>query len=118
MTCQTLAPSEARTYLNADMLEPDVFELAGGTVAVLSTRRPEKTTANEDAAAVIAAGDGSGVLVVADGCGGMASGEQAARIAIECLAEHMSRRPRRPRARRCGPRSSTASRPPTGRSST
>jgi serine/threonine protein phosphatase PrpC len=87
MTCQTLAPSEARTYFNADMLEPDVFELAGGSVAVLSARRPEKTTANEDAAAVIAAGDGSGVLVIADGCGGMASGEQAARIAIECLAE-------------------------------
>jgi serine/threonine protein phosphatase PrpC len=88
--CQTLAPSEARTYLNADMLEPDVFELAGGTVAVLSARRPEKTTPNEDAAAVIAAGDGSGVLVVADGCGGMASGEQAARLAIEALAKHIS----------------------------
>jgi serine/threonine protein phosphatase PrpC len=90
MTCQTLAPSEARTYLNADMLEPDVFELAGGQVAVLSMRRPEKTTPNEDAAAVIAVGDGSGVLVVADGCGGMASGEQAARIAIESLAEHIA----------------------------
>jgi serine/threonine protein phosphatase PrpC len=90
MTCQTLAPSEARTYLNADMLEPDVFELAGGTVAVLSARRPGKTTPNEDAAAVIAAGDGSGVLVVADGCGGMASGEQAARLAIEALTEHIA----------------------------
>ena len=85
MDCQQLAPSEARTYLNADMLEPDVFELAGGTAAVFSARRPEKTTANEDAAAVISAGDGAAVLVVADGCGGMASGEQAARIAIECL---------------------------------
>ncbi len=90
MTLQTLAPSEARTYLNADMLEPDVFELAGGTVAVLSMRRPEKTTANEDAAAVIAAGDGSGVLVVADGCGGMAAGEQAARLAIEALTHHVA----------------------------
>ena len=52
MTCQTLAPSEARTYFNADMLEPEVFELAGGSVAVLSARRPEKTTANEDADSV------------------------------------------------------------------
>ena len=86
MECQPLAPSEARTYLNAEMLEPDVFELAGGTVAVLSTRRPEKTTANEDAAALITVGDGVAVLVVADGCGGMANGELAARIAIECLA--------------------------------
>jgi serine/threonine protein phosphatase PrpC len=90
MTCQTLAPSEARTYLDADMLEPETFELAGGMVAVLSMRRPGKTTANEDAAAVIAASDGSGVLVVADGCGGMATGEQAARLAIESLTEHIA----------------------------
>jgi PPM family protein phosphatase len=90
MVSQTLAPSEARTYLNVDMLEPDVFELAGGMVAVLSMRRPGKTTANEDAAAVIAAADGSGVLVVADGCGGMANGEQAARLAIESLCSHVA----------------------------
>ncbi|HMP07863.1 MAG TPA: protein phosphatase 2C domain-containing protein [Lacipirellulaceae bacterium] len=90
MTCQTLAPCESRTYFNADMLEPEVFELAGGCVAVLSMRRPGKTTANEDAAAVIAAGDGSGVLVVADGCGGMASGEQAARLAVEQLVAHVA----------------------------
>jgi serine/threonine protein phosphatase PrpC len=90
MDCQTLAPCEARTYLNADMLEPEVFELAGGTAAVFSARRPEKATANEDAAAVISAADGSAVLVVADGCGGMASGEQAARIALECLTSSIS----------------------------
>jgi serine/threonine protein phosphatase PrpC len=59
-------------------------------VAVFSARRPEKTTPNQDAAAVIAAGDGAAVLVVADGCGGMAAGEQAARIAIDCLVEHIS----------------------------
>ncbi len=85
MNCQQLTETEFRTFLNADMLEPEVFEVAGGTAAVFSSRRPEKTTANEDAAAVISAGDGAAVLVVADGCGGMASGEQAARIALECL---------------------------------
>lgn len=90
MDCQQLTTSESRVYLNVDMLEPEMFELAGGSVAVLSARRPEKLTANEDAAAVIAAGDGSAVLVVADGCGGMASGEQAARIAIDCLTHHIS----------------------------
>src|SRR5687767_141729 len=85
MECQPLAPSEARTYLNAEMLEPEVFDLAGGTAAVISLRRPEKTTANEDAAAIISTADGAAVLVVADGCGGMANGEAAARIAIESL---------------------------------
>ena len=87
MDGQQLAAGEARTYLNADMLEPDVFELGGGTAAVFSARRPAKATANEDAAAVISAGENAAVLVVADGCGGMASGEQAARIAVECLTE-------------------------------
>ena len=90
MECQQLAPCEARTFLNAEMLEPEVFELAGGMAAVLSMRRPEKTTANQDAAAVISVGDGSAVLVVADGCGGMANGEQAARIAVECLSARVS----------------------------
>ncbi len=93
MECQQLAPHEARTYLNADMLEPEVFELAGGTVAVLTSRRPEKATANEDAAAVIAARDGAVVLVVADGCGGMANGQEAARIAVETLALRIAAEP-------------------------
>jgi serine/threonine protein phosphatase PrpC len=57
---------------------------------VYSSRRPEKGTANEDAAAVISAGDGAAVLIVADGCGGMAGGEQAARIALECLTASIS----------------------------
>jgi len=90
MNCQQLTSSEFRTYLNADMLEPEVFGLAGGTVAVFSSRRPEKSSPNEDAAAVISVGDDAAVLIVADGCGGMASGEQAARIALECLTASIS----------------------------
>ncbi|MCC6493364.1 MAG: protein phosphatase 2C domain-containing protein [Pirellulales bacterium] len=90
MDALRLATGEARTYLNAELLEPHVFELAGGSAAVISMRRPEKTTANEDAAAIVSAGPRGAVLIVADGCGGMASGEQAARIAVECLASHVS----------------------------
>jgi serine/threonine protein phosphatase PrpC len=93
MDCQRLATSEARTFLDVDMLEPEMFELVGGMAAVLSCRRPEKTSANQDAAAVISAGEGTAVLVVADGCGGMASGEQAARIAVESLASHIAAMP-------------------------
>lgn len=90
MNARQLAAGEARTYLDAELVEPDVFELAGGIAAVVSMRRPAKATANEDAAAIISAGPGAAVLVVADGCGGMASGEQAARIAIECLTARIS----------------------------
>ncbi|QDT71938.1 PP2C family protein-serine/threonine phosphatase [Lacipirellula limnantheis] len=90
MDCQQLTTCESRVYLNVDMLEPEVFELAGGSVAVLSARKPEKTTANQDAAAVVAAGENAAVLIVADGCGGMANGEQAARIAIDSLTNHIA----------------------------
>jgi len=90
MDCQQLTTCESRVYLNVDMLEPEVFELAGGSVAVLSARKPEKTSANQDAAAVVAAGENSAVLIVADGCGGMAGGEQAARIAIDSLTNHIA----------------------------
>lgn len=90
MDAQRLAAGEARTYLDAELLEPEVFELVGGSAAVLSMRRPGKTTANEDAAAIISAGAGGAVFAVADGCGGMASGELAARIVIECLADQIS----------------------------
>jgi PPM family protein phosphatase len=90
MDRQQLTTCESRVYLNVDMLEPEVFELAGGSVAVLSARKPEKSTSNEDAAAVVATGDGSAVLIVADGCGGMANGEQAARIAIDCLTNQVA----------------------------
>jgi serine/threonine protein phosphatase PrpC len=90
MAVQALAAGDVRTFLDADMREPEVFEVAGGNVAVISSRRPEKASGNEDAAAVICVGEGSAVLVVADGCGGMASGEQAARIAVECLTTNIS----------------------------
>lgn len=66
---------------------PRIVEVAGGIAAVFSCRSPGKMTANEDAAAVIPVGPTSGVLTVADGCGGMASGEVASRTAVQLLAE-------------------------------
>lgn len=90
MSCQTLAECEVKTYLNTDMLEPEALPVVGGTAAVISVRRPETLGANQDAAAVIYAGDQGAVLAVADGCGGMASGEEAARIAIQSLSDHIT----------------------------
>jgi serine/threonine protein phosphatase PrpC len=56
-----------------------------GQAAVFSHGSPGKDSPNEDAAALIQCGEGSGVLVVCDGAGGLPGGEQAARIAIEEL---------------------------------
>lgn len=79
------AANNAKFYFDQNMTEPDVLPVAGGCACVLSARCPGKETPNEDAAAVIPVGAHSAVLVVADGLGGSAAGEQASRQAIETL---------------------------------
>lgn len=78
-------PAEASVYFDALMPDPDMASVAAGTVAVLSVRCPGRDGHNEDAAAIIPVGEAAGVLAVADGMGGNAAGEKAARIAIESL---------------------------------
>jgi serine/threonine protein phosphatase PrpC len=75
----------ARIYVDQNHLEPELVALANGHATVLSRRSPIKATANEDAALLVDTGQCSGVLAVADGCGGMAAGEQASRLAAETL---------------------------------
>jgi serine/threonine protein phosphatase PrpC len=75
----------ATTYLDCDMPQGELQEVAGGVAAVFSARLPGKTTANEDAAAVIPLDERSAVIVVADGLGGAASGDQASKLAVEAL---------------------------------
>lgn len=57
-----------------------------GTVCVRSRRSPEKSTPNEDAAAVIPIGRRGLILAVADGVGGTPAGREASGQAVRCLA--------------------------------
>jgi len=77
--------SKSKLYLASQMDKPDLFEFAGRRVAVFSQRSPSKETSNEDAAALIPWGDSGGVLVVADGLGGAAYGEEASALAVRRL---------------------------------
>jgi len=88
-TDTTLADSlqDASLLLNANMTEPRLLAAGGGTVSLLSVRSPIKETANEDAAAVIPAGDQAVVLAIADGVGGAASGEEASATVLGCLKQ-------------------------------
>ena len=76
---------QTRQYFDAQMTTPELMRIAGGLACVFSSRCPGKETPNEDAAAIIPLGNQSAVLVVADGLGGGAAGDLAARRGIEAL---------------------------------
>ena len=90
MSGKRLEPGEAMTFFQEVALEPTTFLLDGGSLAIASYRCPDKQSPNEDAAAVIATSKTDAVLAVVDGCGGMASGAQAAQIVVESLVKHVS----------------------------
>ena len=72
-------------YVGEDHDKPAVFQFAGGQAAVFTRRAPNKESLNEDSACLVSVEDHRAVFVVADGCGGMSSGETASRIAVQSL---------------------------------
>lgn len=76
-----------RLYLDSDMTDVDEVAVCGGLAVVSSRRSPAKETPNEDAAAVIPVDGQCGLLVVADGLGGVRSGDMASRFAVESLRD-------------------------------
>jgi len=83
--------------MSTDLAEPALVRLdaadevaqsrrvGGGEVAVLSRRSPDKDGRNEDAALALGLDEDRLLLAVADGCGGMPAGDEAARRALEAL---------------------------------
>ena len=74
-----------RFFFEEDMSAVETIPVAGGSVALISVRSPERDDANQDAAAIIPLDGRRGVLALADGAGGQASGADAARIALEAM---------------------------------
>lgn len=77
---------ETRSLVHADLAAAEVVPFAGGSCALFTARAPDKETPNEDAIGLIPLGESAGVLVVADGAGGMPGGDEASAIAIDRLA--------------------------------
>jgi protein phosphatase len=69
-------------------------DLPHGAVCVRSLRSPDKSTPNEDAAAVIQIGADSLVLAVADGVGGTPAGREASNAAVQTLCRVLAEQPR------------------------
>ncbi len=78
---------EVRAWFDCDMSEPEEISAAGGRACIYSASCPRAESANEDAAAVVWCGSDAAVCVVADGLGGGAAGEHAARRAVESLCQ-------------------------------
>lgn len=87
-----LAPKLSALYCRRDMDAVKLHRFSGGTAAVFTTRSPGKETPNEDAAAVIFNDEQSGVLLVADGLGGLRSGELASQTVVDALKSSLENR--------------------------
>jgi serine/threonine protein phosphatase PrpC len=80
-----------RIYAETDLSQAEPCLFAGGQAVVFTSRSPIKETVNEDAMALIPVGERAGVLVIADGLGGLPAGEVAARLAVTTLEEALNR---------------------------
>lgn len=84
-------PFRCWSYFNHDMRDAGVIhECAAGQVGVFSARAPYKAQTdapNEDAAAIFCHPSGSGLLVVADGMGGMPQGSRASGLLIDAIRD-------------------------------
>lgn len=87
MSLTRLQPGDSTLFLQSALAEPQLFELAGGTVAVSSLSGYGGDRENEDAAVIICTGEDSAVFAVADGMGGTPKGGAAAAIAVRRLCE-------------------------------
>ena len=76
-----------RLLFDTTLPAPQRIEFAAGELAIFSQRCPDLRAANEDSLAVIPVTARSGVIAIADGCGGMAKGDRASRVAIESLCD-------------------------------
>jgi serine/threonine protein phosphatase PrpC len=80
-----------------DQSEPVVSRTLGfaaGTACVFSSKGPDRFDAdNEDAAGLFSVGDDHGVIVVADGAGGLPGGAQASWTAVRALGSAVASAP-------------------------
>jgi len=82
---------DAHLFLEGELDGPALVSLTcAGTVLVYTHYSPVRGAPNQDALGVFELGPERVVLAVADGLGGHAHGEQAARTALETLAESLA----------------------------
>lgn len=81
--------TETKLYLGVNVAEIETFRFANGIACAFTGRAPGKETDNEDALGLIPCGDNAGVLVVADGLGGLPSGKEASSTAVRQVSQNV-----------------------------
>ena len=79
------SPDTSILISQRDLDAPELCPFLGGHAVVYTHRSPLKTTVNEDCAALIPYDKQNGILVIADGLGGLPAGCTASQTAIQCL---------------------------------
>ncbi len=80
----------AKIYSKQDLDTADRYLFSGGEAVAFTHSAPDKTSGNEDAAALVPLDEYSGVLIVADGVGGSPGGSQASALAVETLLHRIT----------------------------
>jgi len=75
----------ANVYKDCNMASSDIRGAGPGIATVFSSRSPDKTTGNEDTAAIIQLDNESAILIVADGVGGLPAGGQASSLVVDAI---------------------------------
>ena len=74
-----------RVYCEQDLDDCEMGLVGNGVAAVYTAKSPQRESANEDAAALLPFSAGSGVLVIADGVGGLPAGGTASAVAVRSI---------------------------------
>ena len=77
--------ASSRIYTACDLPEGELHPIGLGLAAVFTRRAPESPDYNEDSCAIIPYDERSGLLVVADGAGGLPSGAKASELAVNAM---------------------------------
>lgn len=80
-----MTPDDATLFVEASLDDVRTIPFCGGTAAVFSRPSPTSTGPNQDAAALIPYDADRGVIVVADGAGGLQGGAQASCTTVQAM---------------------------------
>jgi serine/threonine protein phosphatase PrpC len=83
----TVTDQRPRFFLESNMDQPELIDVAGGHVVAFSRTCPGKLEPNDDSGLFLRLSDQRFVIAVADGVGGSPLGYKASGIAMQCLAE-------------------------------